>query len=406
MINGRSSSWRVSTLRNNSPQKPKKRYHIGLAGSLLVLIGVVFCMDSWMRPGIIRLATNIEPRITIFPNNSCRYHGNCREGTVCDPTGFCQPYYQNETSTTPQHINCVQTCLQELTNEELFQYGSIPVVQFTSVAAPPHTGCVIHFQRQRRTPKWTGDPPSQAFRIAQRWRSVIRIDYAGQENHWMVMCRQPCTTSEDCPKGLTCQGRRSDNTKKLQWVRTCQPPQPYVSDMIVVSGCNDYYFHGLQNFAASLHYWAPHRKLVLYNLGMTTDQLTEAQEWPNVLAIRWPKGIPSSYPSHVQDDLSNYAWKSLVINETVHEFKSIFWLDAGATFVGPIEPIEEIVQLHGIFLVKGQDDHMKYRSHPGESFLCQELMYHGMIHQVIKLRLFHFLPSHFTSFLYFLEYRP
>jgi hypothetical protein len=39
-------------------------------------------------------------------------------------------------------------------------------------------------------------------------------------------------------------------------------------------------------------------------------------------------------------------------------------LDAGATFTGPIDPIEEIIHRHGLFLVHGQDDDMKAKSHP------------------------------------------
>lgn len=356
-IGERSTSRRVSNFRRS----PNKRFNLPLCGTILV--GVVLVYYGWWKyqwngP----LVVHVQHQQT--PIHSCRYHGNCPAGTACDPSGFCYPYFSNQTSNTWQHGLCVQQCLQELRIEEEFQYGSIPVVQFTSVAAPPHSGCVIQFQRQRRT-SGPAQRPSQDIRIAQRWRSVIRIDYVGQENVWMVMCRLPCKRNNDCPRGLTCQGRPGETIQNRGGATTCQPPKPPVSDMIVVSGCDDTYFSGLQNFAASLHYWAPHRKLVIYNLGMTTDQLSEIKDWPNLLAIRWPHGIPSSFPPHVSNDLKNYAWKSLVINDTVHEFKSIFWMDAGATFVGSIDPIEEIIQLHGIFLVKGQDDHMKYLSHPG-----------------------------------------
>lgn len=136
--------------------------------------------------------------------------------------------------------------------------------------------------------------------------------------------------------------------------------------MVVVTAADTNYFFGLENFAASLRFWAPTRKLVIYNLGMTDDELRSAESWPNVDSIRWKDGVPASFPPHVGSKLKQYAWKSLIVNETVHEYKSMLWFDAGATFVGPIEPIEEITHQHGLFLVKGQDDDMKRLSEPGK----------------------------------------
>lgn len=52
------------------------------------------------------------------------------------------------------------------------------------------------------------------------------------------------------------------------------------------------------------------------------------------------------------------------VNETVHKYKSIFWMDAGSTLTGPVDPIEKILRIQGIMLVKGQDLNMRL-SHPG-----------------------------------------
>jgi hypothetical protein len=322
---------------------------------------------------------------------ACRYHGNCPEATACSSRGLCLPYYlhqythrhyptdKNATAPTAEDIShelCVQTCVRELTVEEGFQYGSIPVVQWTSVAAAPHLGCVVNFRRERRLgglDNWS-ERPSMAFRIAQRWRSVARIDFSGQRDHWTALCNQPCITDQDCPEhGLACLGRRAyEPPPKLPrganrtFAKNCQTKTLLDRDMLVVTGADHLYYEPLRNFAASLRYWAPARKLVIYNLGMSESELQHVQSWPNVHAIHWKDGFPSSLPSHVVDNLHNYAWKSLVINETVHEYKSIFWLDAGVTLVGPIEPIEEITHQHGLFLVKGQDGNMTSTSHPGK----------------------------------------
>jgi len=132
---------------------------------------------------------------------------------------------------------------------------------------------------------------------------------------------------------------------------------------MITTGTDVMYFHALENFAASLKYWAPKSKIAVYNLGMTEEQLATVQKWPNVHRIHWRNGFPSHFPEHI-NNLHNYAWKSLAINESVHEYKSIFWLDAGATFTGPIDPIREILHRDGIFLVKGQDANMKDLSQP------------------------------------------
>ena len=133
--------------------------------------------------------------------------------------------------------------------------------------------------------------------------------------------------------------------------------------MVVITGASDAYYDALRNFAASLKYWAPQHKLVVYNLGMKASHLEEIKCFSNVIELAWQDGIPNTYPPHVRK-LHTYAWKSLAINETVHKYKSIFWLDAGATFTGPITPIEDIIHQHGIFLVHGQDNDMKKLSHP------------------------------------------
>jgi len=137
--------------------------------------------------------------------------------------------------------------------------------------------------------------------------------------------------------------------------------------MVFVSGATDSYFSSLRNLAASLRYWAPQNKLVVYNLGMNERNVKEIEDnennmWSNVLEIKWKDGIPSHFPEHVHAG-KKYAWKPIAINETLHEYHNIFWLDAGSTVVGNLSEAMRIVHQTGIFLVKGQDLDMMGRSH-------------------------------------------
>jgi hypothetical protein len=58
-----------------------------------------------------------------------------------------------------------------------------------------------------------------------------------------------------------------------------------------------------------------------------------------------------------------YAWKPIIIQETLAKYKMIFWIDAGSTLRGPITPIEDIVKRNGIVLFHGQDESMTPRAH-------------------------------------------
>lgn len=344
------------------------------------------------------------------PTTKCHCDGNCPNGFACTTNGVCQSFELSlesllrvkslqESSTSKQrrrtHEQCVSMCQRELFVEEGFQYGSIPRIELTTDSSSSTMGCVLYFRREKRTTPWaTEDRPSLQDRLYQRLRAVIRTDPvlgkastdftypSGNKTAleqppillWKAYCRPPCKSNRDCDAGWECVGRQSDATQPMEFLmsnrsfiqKTCQPQQQreFSEDMVLVSGADETYFAGLENLAASLHYWSPKRKLVVYNLGMDEEQLVAMESWPNLLEVRWrTTGIPASYPEHVRQNLKNYAWKSLIINETVHEFKSIFWLDAGATLVSSMDPIEEIVHRHGIFLVKGQDENMKYQSH-------------------------------------------
>jgi hypothetical protein len=250
--------------------------------------------------------------------------------------------------------------------EDGIQYASIPVLQAMYPAARPHHGCVLDFQRSPRTTPWT-DQPTEEYAIAQRFRSVVRIDPLANGTSWRAFCHVLCHTDSDCPPKYQCQNRTMyrPTNPNLSFPNRCQPIFPPTDhDMVIVTGANSAYFSGLTNFAASLKYWAPSKRLVVYNLGMAEEQLKQVETWTNLLTLKWRYGFPSSFPQHISANLKNYAWKSLAINESVHEHNSIFWFDGGGTIVGPLDAIEEIVELHGVFLVKGQDNNMRQKTVP------------------------------------------
>ena len=305
----------------------------------------------------------------------CNYHGNCPIGTVCEGMAMertgrqCQPYLgqKQRWNATSRFQFCIQECLRELTWDEWYFYGYEPNPIETYLALQGH-GCVIDYQRIRRNAiNRTNLTISLDEWMKGRHHHVIRVDPVIPMNPmkpkngdlWRALCDDPCQIQTDCRHGLIC-------TSHDGQFKTCQATtrQTKHHDMVIVTGANDKYFKALENFAGSVLYWGPQYPLVVYNLGLAKKQLSKVRTWPNLLALKWSDGIPTSYPDHVRTNLKNFAWKPIIINETVHEYKSIFWLDSGATFVGPIDRIEYIIHQHGLFLSQGQDNPMYNLSHP------------------------------------------
>lgn len=147
------------------------------------------------------------------------------------------------------------------------------------------------------------------------------------------------------------QQKLSDNVKANQ-----------TSDLVVLSYASDSYMKGLSELAASLRYWAPHVRLCVYSLGLSTDNVRTIEAWPNVIEVVWRNGYPKGIPPHATKG-KVYAWKPIAIAETVKRFGKVLIFDAGSVIRGPLDPVERILESTGIFLVWGQDDNMMPKAH-------------------------------------------
>lgn len=362
---------------------------------------------------------------TIKTNNNepswqpCQYDGHCPMRTSCavpalkrdvydlprGEVGVCEPVVsatisssgeEDKTDVEAASEQCVDACSRELVlDEHFFQDEAWPVIEFSQKvrSAGRPDGCMLVYHREKdadnkweafqdktfeSNSSWVGvAPPIQEW-IGRRFRHVIRVDpYKpddANDERWMAYCLSPCQADDDCRTlndgignpGFTCQTgickRNPDywdvNTGDLLVNRYDG------SRMALVTAANSAYYRGLVNLAASARYWAPDHPLVVYNLGkFTEEQKKTVRSWSNVVALEWEDGVPDIYPPHLKEG-KKYAWKPVIINETLHKYKAIFWLDAGSTLVGNITPAEEITRRTGMFLVKGQDGDMKTKSHP------------------------------------------
>ena len=173
---------------------------------------------------------------------------------------------------------------------------------------------------------------------ALRFRHIVRIDPvvpkkplshdddndSDDDDTWMAYCIEPCQTNDNCqPTSPTMAVTISTADKeKLPFVcrqgacqrnsafweamtvlpkqQQQQQEQQGGAEMVIVTGATSSYFPGLQNLMGSIQYWAPHVKVVVYNLGdLNTEEMDWIRQQPNLLSLQWDNGIPELYPPHV-----------------------------------------------------------------------------------------------------------
>ncbi|GIL58967.1 hypothetical protein Vafri_13965 [Volvox africanus] len=123
------------------------------------------------------------------------------------------------------------------------------------------------------------------------------------------------------------------------------PEAPYnVTNLAVVTGCSATFMDRLENLVASLQHWAPNTRVVVYDMGFTSDQLGEIRCWSGIELRRFPW---EKYPSHVRD-LRTYAFKGLTFELALREVSNVvLWLDCGLELRGPLASVAETLAANG-----------------------------------------------------------
>ena len=353
---------------------------------------------------IIPAIVHQPPLVPGVRGQPCRYDGHCGVGMTCaidkllttmgsrgsSPVGSCQPFSLSKTrsssttTTTGQESNnnnyCALRCLEGLPENAQLQQVSFSKAG-RNFARPD--ACVLTYRREPGYKRSDYDPIK--FNAAMKEHRIVRRDpilnrtttttntahaknfensssYPSSINHqmlWMAICYEPCNGTVVCSStdGFWCSRNHVCRRDESYW-KTSE------DEMVLVTGADDTYFNALTNLVGSLRYWAPENRIAVYNLGMSASNLKTVESWDNVLQVKWKEGFPITFPHHLTLPYL-YAWKPVAINESLHEYKQIFWLDAGSTVTGPITEAIRITQESGTFLVGGQDSDMKQKSHQG-----------------------------------------
>lgn len=128
--------------------------------------------------------------------------------------------------------------------------------------------------------------------------------------------------------------------------------------MVIATGANAQYFQGLKNMVGSVHYWCQECSIVVFNLGLTAEQVQEVRQWCRT-SMRWRDGIEvtDSVDMHVKEP-KQYAWKPFAILQAVNEHAGkavVMWIDAGSTITGPLmSSLYPLLVKDGHLLMQGE----------------------------------------------------
>ena len=117
--------------------------------------------------------------------------------------------------------------------------------------------------------------------------------------------------------------------------------------LVPVTAISSNHFQESTDHIANLPRFFGDVKLVLFDLGLTQEQV---QAIHKMSFVEYRKFDFLKYPPHIAD-LLNFAWKILLIQETLAEFDAIMWMDASVLLTGTYLPaIDQMVKEKSGFL--------------------------------------------------------
>ncbi|XP_022084374.1 uncharacterized protein LOC110975844 [Acanthaster planci] len=103
-------------------------------------------------------------------------------------------------------------------------------------------------------------------------------------------------------------------------------PEELFNRTAIVTAISQNHLRESKGMIGSVQEILPHRKIILYDLGLTPRGVEEVKRLCNVELRKFNF---SKYPPHVSN-LFKYAWKPLIIRDMLEEFGVVFWGDAAA----------------------------------------------------------------------------
>lgn len=120
--------------------------------------------------------------------------------------------------------------------------------------------------------------------------------------------------------------------------------------LVIVTGSDSSHFKSLYQLLESLSIHEKNTKIIIFDLGITSKESEIIKNnFPN---FELRKFDYSKYPSYfnIKENAGEYAWKPVIINDILNEFKtSVCWLDGGNKVTEPLTSLRKIIEFYGFY---------------------------------------------------------
>ena len=136
------------------------------------------------------------------------------------------------------------------------------------------------------------------------------------------------------------------------------------AELVVVTGADSSHFQSLCQFLSSLRQHEPEIVVIAFDLGLKkSERLQVAADFPTIelRTFDFPQ-----YPDYlnVKINAGQYAWKPVIINDVLNEFKCcVCWMDAGNVVTEPLRWVRTITKSVGLYSPHSSGE-IKHWTHP------------------------------------------
>lgn len=123
-------------------------------------------------------------------------------------------------------------------------------------------------------------------------------------------------------------------------------------DMTIITGANSLYYDPLKDkLLASISYYEPHAKVLIWNLGLNAEEISYLNEYASSCGGKVLDYPEKDLPEHYAMVHCNYSFKSYCIFHSLPMIttKYVMWLDAGCALLGPLDAERNIFRLYGYY---------------------------------------------------------
>ncbi|CAH1798544.1 unnamed protein product, partial [Owenia fusiformis] len=137
----------------------------------------------------------------------------------------------------------------------------------------------------------------------------------------------------------------------------------HFNNFTIITGLSSNHVNEFHVFLENKQQYQPDNQLIVYNLGLTTTEVSEIQKRCDGCKIR--DFYFQKYPPHVKN-LRTFAFKILIIDETLREFQQILWSDTSTLFTTKnLVPIVDQVKSSGVLAASINGHLSNSYTHPG-----------------------------------------